>query len=82
MQNASDTNPKARINSDKQDTIDGPVVSLSKSKLISEQESDPELASLFKLVFPPVELDKVPVGYYVRNGCVYVKEEATKCPCI
>ena len=60
MQNASD--------SGKQDTIDGPDVSLSKSKLISEQENDPKLAPLFKLVLPPVELDKVPVGYYVRNG--------------
>ena len=68
IQNASDTNPKARVNSEKQDTIDGPDVSLSKSKLISEQESDPELPPLFKLVLQPVELDKVPVGYFVRNG--------------
>ena len=30
MQNASDTNPKARTGSEKQDTIDGPVVSLLK----------------------------------------------------
>ena len=65
MQNASDTSPKARVDSEKQDTIDGPDVSLSKSKLISEQESDPESAPSFKLVLPPVELDKVPVGYYV-----------------
>ena len=56
VQNFSDTNPKHR---DCQD------VSLSKSKVISEQENDPELAPLFKLVLPPVELDKVPVGYYV-----------------
>ena len=41
---------------------------LSKSKLISEQDNDPELAHLFNLVLPPVELDKVPVGYHVRNG--------------
>ena len=57
---------KARL--DSEDPIDGPDVSLSKSKLISEQENEPELAPLFKLVLPPVELDKVPVGYYVRNG--------------
>ena len=36
--------------------------------MISEQENEPELAPLFKLILPPVELDKVPVGYYVRNG--------------
>ena len=65
MQNASDTNPKARVDSERQDTIDGPDVSLSKSELISEQENDLELTPLFKLVLPPVELDKVPVGYYV-----------------
>ena len=80
MQNASDTNPKARINSEKQDTIDGLDVSLSKSKLISEQESDPELAPLFKLVLPPVELDKVPVGYYVRNGVLIRKRRPPNVP--
>ena len=68
MQNHSDTDPKARTDSEKQDPIDGPDVSLSKSKLILEQEYDPQLAPLFKLVLPPVELDKVSVGYYVRNG--------------
>ena len=68
VQNSSDTNPKARVDSEKQDSIDCQDVSLSKSKLISEQENDPELAPLFKLVLPPVELNKVPVGYYVRNG--------------
>ena len=59
VQNSSDTNPKARVDSEKQDSIDCQDVSLSKSKLISEQEDDPELAPLFKLVLPPVELDKV-----------------------
>ena len=68
VQNFSDTNPRDRVDSEKQDPIDCKDVSLSKSKLISEQENDPELAPLFKLVLPPVELDKVPVGYYVRNG--------------
>ena len=67
------TNPKARVDSEKQDSIDCQDVSLSKSKLISEQENDPELAPLFKLVLPPVELDKVPVGYYVRNGVLMRK---------
>ena len=46
MQNSSDTDPKVRIDSENQETIDGPDVSLSKSKLISEQENDPELAPL------------------------------------
>ena len=73
VQNSSDTNPKARVDSEKQDSIDCQDVSLSKSKLISEQENDPELAPLFKLVLPPVELDKVPVGYYVRNGVLMRK---------
>ena len=68
VQNSSDTNPKVRVDSEKQDSIDCRDVSLSKSKLISEQENDPELAPLFKLVLPPVELDKIPVGYSVRNG--------------
>ena len=68
VQNSSDTNPKARVDSEKQDSIDCQDVSLSKSKLISEQENDPELAPLFKLVLPPVELDKVPVGYYGGHG--------------
>ena len=72
MQNSSDTDPKSRVDSENQDTIDGPDVSLSKSK-ISEQENDHELAPLFKLVLPPVELDKVPVGYYVRNGVLIHK---------
>ena len=31
--NNGDTNPKARVGAEKQDTIDGPGVSLSKSKL-------------------------------------------------
>ena len=73
IQNASDTNHKARVDAEKEYTIDGPDVSLSKSKLILEQENDPELAPLFKLVLLPVELDKVPVGYYVRNGVLMRK---------
>ena len=62
VQNVSD-----RVDSEKQDTIDDPDMSHLKSNLIPEPENDPELASLFKLVLPPVELDKVPVEYYVRN---------------
>ena len=73
VQNSSDTNPKARVDAEKQDSIDCQDVSLLKSKLISEQEDDPELAPLFKLILPPVELDKVPVGYYVRNGVLMRK---------
>ena len=41
--------------------------------MISEHENDPKLAPLFKLVLPPVELDNVPVGYYVRNGVLMQK---------
>ena len=37
VQNYSDTNTKARIDSENQDTIDSSDVSLSKSRLISEQ---------------------------------------------
>ena len=61
-QNSSDTNLKTRINSENQDTIDSPDISLSKLNLISEQQNDVELAPLFTLILPPVELDKVPVG--------------------
>ena len=32
------------------------------------QENDPDLAPLFKLVLPPAELAKIPIGYYVING--------------
>ena len=73
MQNHSDTNPKARVDFEKQDSVDCQDVSLPKSKLISEQENDPELAPLFKLVMPSVELDKIPLGYYVRNGVFMLK---------
>ena len=45
----------------------------SKPKLFSEKENDPELAPLFMLVLPPVELDKVLVGCYVRNGVLMRK---------
>ena len=48
-------------------------MSLSKSKLISDQGNDSDLAPLFKLVWPKVDLDKVPVGYYVRNGVLMRK---------
>ena len=73
MQNSSDTDPKTRVDSENQDTIDGPDVSLSKSKLISEQKNDPELAPLFKLVLQTVEVDTVPVGYYVTKGVLMRK---------
>ena len=66
VQNHSDAD------SEKQDTIGGPDIALSKSKMISGQANDLELASLFKLVLLPVELDEVPVGYYVRN-CVLMQ---------
>ena len=78
VQNRSDTDPKTRVDCEIQDTIDGPDVSLSKSKLISEQENDPEVAPLFKLILPPVELDEVPC----QKWFAYAKVEATKCPCI
>ena len=42
MQNSSDTDPKTRVDSENQETIGSPDVSLSKSKLISEEENDPE----------------------------------------
>ena len=73
MQTSSVCDTKVRIDSENQDIIDGSDVLLSKSKLISEQKNDPELASLFKLVLTPVERDKVPTGYYVRNGVLMQK---------
>ena len=65
VQKSSDTNPKARIYCENQYTIDGQGMSLSKSRLISEQENDPVLAPLFKLVLQLVEPDKV---CCIRNG--------------
>ena len=79
IQNSSDTDPKTMVNSDNQDTMESSDMSLSKSKLISEQENDPELAPLFKLTLPPVQLDKVPVGYYVINGVLMRKWKLKKC---
>ena len=67
MQNHSDTAPKGSEDSEKQDTIDGPGMSLSQLKLIVDQENDPEIAPLFKFVLPPVKLDKV------RNGVLIQK---------
>ena len=58
---------------DKQDTIDVPDVVLSKSELFSKKENDPELASLFKLLLPLAELDKVPVGCFARNDVLVMK---------
>ena len=58
VQNHSCIDPKTTVDCENQDTIDGSDVSLSKSKLISEQENDPELASLFRLVLPTVSLHK------------------------
>ena len=66
VQNHSDTDPKSREDSDKKCRIYGPDVSLPKLKLISDQKNDLKLAPLFKLVLPPVELDKISVGYYVK----------------
>ena len=73
MQNSSDTNAEIGVDPENQDTIDSPDMSLSKSKLISEQKNDPDLAPLFKLILPKVELDKVLVGHYVRNGVLMQK---------
>ena len=70
----------------------GRDVSLSESKLISEQENDTELTILCKLGLIPhphcrqyilqVELHKVPVYFYVRNSVLMQKVEAAKCPSI
>ena len=54
VQNAGNTKLEAMVDSERQDTIDGLDMPLSKSKLILEQENDPELAPPFNLVLPPV----------------------------
>ena len=69
MQNYSNTNPKDRLDSETQGTMIGsPDLSLSKSRLISEQENDPELAPLFKLVLPPVELKMLEMVCLCKSG--------------
>ena len=47
-----------------------PVILTVEARIDCENQdtNDPELAPLFKLVLPPVELHKVPVDYYVKNG--------------
>ena len=64
---------KVRENSVKQHTFDGPDKSFLKSKSISEQENDPELLLL------PVELDKVSLGYYVKNDALMRKMWPPNC---
>lgn len=46
---------------------------LSRSQLVEEQHSDPEIASLFQRVMPENEIANVPVGYYERNGILMRK---------
>ncbi len=48
-------------------------VSLSRSQLIKEQMSDPELDKLRDKVLPHDEIEKVPVGYYLKEGVLMRK---------
>ena len=73
VENQSHSNHEARVDEEKQDTIYGSDISLLTPRLISEQENDNELAPLFKLFLPPVQLDKVSVGCFVRNSVLVQK---------
>ena len=41
---------------------------LSKSQLIQEQQTDPEISKLFFRALPEDEISQVPICYYIKNG--------------
>ena len=46
---------------------------LSRSQLIKEQYSDPEISTLFQRALPDSEISHVPVCYYIKNGILMRK---------
>ena len=66
-------NDNEEVISENHNLNEGLDIPLTKSKLVSEQEKDDELAPLFELVLPQSELDNVPVGYFVKNGVLMRK---------
>ena len=58
--------------SDRKDDEDYELT-LSQSELRSQQESDPEIIPLLKGALPEVEIERVPVGYYLKRGILMRK---------
>ena len=46
---------------------------LSKSQLIQEQQTDPEISKLFFRALPEDEISQVPMCYYIKNGILMRK---------
>ena len=54
-------------------SIDQGHDTLSKSQLIQEQQTDPEISKLIFKALPEDEISQVPMCYYIKNGIVLRK---------
>ena len=54
-------------------SIDQGHNTLSKSQLIQEQQTDPEISTLIFRALPEDEISKVPMCYYIKNGILMRK---------
>ena len=54
-------------------SIDQGHDTLSKSQLIQEQQTDPEISKLFFRALPEDEISQVPMCYYIKNGILMRK---------
>ena len=54
-------------------SIDQGHDTLSKSQLIQEQQTDPEISKLIFRALPEDEISQVPMCYYIRNGILMRK---------
>ena len=52
---------------------------ISRQNLIEEQNNDKELLDLFKIALTPVEVEKVSVGYLVKDNILMRKWSPTEC---
>ena len=54
-------------------SIDQGHDTLSKSQLIQEQQTDPEISKLIFRALPEDEIPQVPMCYYIKNGILMKK---------
>ena len=54
-------------------SIDQGHDTLSKSQLIQEQQTDPEISKLISRAFAKDEISQVPMCYYIKNGILMRK---------
>ena len=59
-------------------SIDQGHDTLSKSQLIQEQQTDPEISKLIFRALPEDEISQVPVCYYIKNGILMRKWHMVK----